>query len=128
MFGPDVFANGDADFLAAKIERRDFARRFEVTIFIEDIVGRQKRLVRFLNRFAAFKKRSGVMKRFSGALVSIDKTDEQRRAAQARLQLVEHLEILRNETRFENEILRRITGHGQFGREDDVGAGAASRS
>ena len=47
MFRPDVFADRDADLPPAKINGVTCARRLEVTVFIEHIVGRQKRFVRF---------------------------------------------------------------------------------
>ena len=64
------------------------------------------------------------MKRFAAAFVAIDETDEQRGAGQpCSCRCSQHLEILRNEPRFEEEILRRITGNGQLGRKNEIGAG-----
>src|SRR5207248_7309253 len=39
MFRPNIFANGDTDFLFAKIDRFNVPGRFEIAVFIEDIVG-----------------------------------------------------------------------------------------
>ena len=38
------------------------------------------------------------------------------------MKLIEDLEILRNKTRFEDEVLRRVSGNGQFWRQDQFGA------
>ena len=69
------------------------------------------------------KQGGGIVKRFAAPLVSVDETDEQRGAADARLELFEDLEILRNELRFEDEVLRRITGNGELRRQDQFRSG-----
>ena len=40
MFRPDIFANGHADFFAMDFKRFDAAGWLEITIFIENVVGR----------------------------------------------------------------------------------------
>ena len=65
-----------------------------------------------------------VVKRLAAALVAVDETDEEAGVADPRVELLEDFEILRNEPRFEDEILRRIAGDGEFRREDEFGAGA----
>src|SRR5205823_5119933 len=42
--------------------------------------------------------------------------------AHTRMQCVEHLEVLRNKARFENQVLGRITGNGQLRRQDQLRA------
>ena len=111
---PDVFADGDADLFAAEDQRHHAPRRLEVAVLVENIVGGQKRLVRFRNRRARLQEGGGIVKRLSPILVSIDETDEQTGAPNARLELVQDLEILRDEPRFEEQVLRRIAGNGEL--------------
>src|SRR5205809_1040693 len=62
------------------------------------------------------------MKRFAAPFIAVNETDEQSRVSHARMKLIEDLEILRDKTRFEDEVLRRISGNGQFWRQDQFGA------
>src|SRR6266480_3137448 len=62
------------------------------------------------------------IKRFDAALIAVNETDEQSRISHARMKLIEDLEILRNKTRFEDEVLRRVSGNGQFWRQDQFRA------
>src|SRR5216117_1084748 len=62
------------------------------------------------------------MKRFAAPLIAVNETDQQSRVSHARMKLIEDLEILRNKTRFEDEVLRRVSGNGQFWRQDQFGA------
>src|SRR5438067_10203111 len=62
------------------------------------------------------------MKRFATPLIAVNETDEQSRVSYARMKLIEDLEILRNKARFEDEVLRRVSGNGQFRRQDQFGA------
>ena len=116
--GPDVFADGDADLFAAEDQRRDAPRRLEVAILVENIVGGQKRLMRLRHRRAGLQEGGGIVKWLSAILVSIDETDEQTGAPDMRLELFQDLEILRDEPRLEDQVLRRITGNGKLRRND----------
>ena len=66
---------------------------------------------------------SSVVKRFAAPLVSVDETDQQTGTTDPRLQFFQDLEILRDELRFEEEILRRITGYGEFRGYDQFRSG-----
>ena len=123
MFRPDVLADGHADFRFAQRYRRRIAARFEVAVLVENIVSRQERFECFLDRRAGLEQRGGIVKWFSFALVPFDIADEQRRCAQSRLEFFEHLQILRDEPRLEDEVLRRITGDRKFWRQHQVRAG-----
>ena len=68
--------------MAAKIQRRNLAGGLKVAIFIEDVIGGEKRLVSFLQRLASLKKSSGIVKWFAAAFVAIDETNQQCRLAQ----------------------------------------------
>ena len=57
-------------------------------------------------------------------MIDIHETDEQRHIADFRVERVERRQIERNEARFENQILRRITGDREFRREHEFGAAA----
>src|SRR5439155_14652500 len=118
MFGPNIFANGHADFFPPDRERLQVACRFEITILIENVVGRQKRLMSLANWFATLEQGGGIMERLAASFVSINETDEQSRIFHARVKLLEDGKVLRDKTRFENQILRRIPSDGQFRRQD----------
>src|ERR1700687_3375016 len=62
------------------------------------------------------------MKRPAASFVSVDKADQQRRFADTAMQLVQDLERFRNKARFEDQVLRRITGDRQFRCDDQFGA------
>src|SRR5436309_47090 len=78
--------------------------------------------MRFADRFAALKQSGGIVKRFAAPLIAVNETDQQGRAPDARMKLIEDLEILRNKTRFEDEVLRRVSGNSQFWGQDQFGA------
>src|SRR5207245_4384361 len=103
-----------AKFFAAKIKWLDAAGRFEIAIFIEHIIRGEERLVCFANRFACFEQSGGIMKRLAASLVSVNETDEQRHFAHTSVKLFKDFQILRNKTRFEDEILWWIPGNGQL--------------
>ncbi len=60
------------------------------------------------------------MKGFTASFIAIDKTDQQSRVANRIVQTVEHFEILWNEARLKDQVLRRITGDGEFGSNDQL--------
>src|SRR5438552_1342034 len=122
MFRPNILANRHADFFSVEIERFDPCRGLKITVLIEDVVGRQERFVRFANRLAAYEQSSRVMERSATSFVSIDKSYQQRRFADAAMKLVQDLERFRNKARFKDEVLRRITGDREFGRDNELGS------
>ena len=71
---------------------------FEITVFIENIVGRQKRFMGLPNWFPSFKQCSRVMKWLATALVAIDEPDKQRSSTNAGMQLLKDLKCFRDET------------------------------
>ena len=74
--------------------------------------------MRFADRFAALEQSGGIVKGLPASFVSVNETDEQSRVSYARMKLIEDLEIFRNKARFEDEVLRRVSGNGQFWRQD----------
>ena len=54
MFGPNVLANRDTDFRPTTIERLDFVRRLKITVFVKDVISRQKLFVCDADRLALF--------------------------------------------------------------------------
>ena len=74
--------------------------------------------MRFRDRRAWLEQRSRIMKRLSAPLVSVYETNEQPSATNTRLEPFQDLEILRNEPRFEEKVLRRVAGNGEFRRND----------
>src|SRR5438552_15437104 len=115
MFGPDIFANGDAEFFPAQVKWFHPAGRFKISVFIEDIVSGQERFVRRANRFTRFKQGGGIVKWFTAAFIPIDETDEQGGGPHPRVKAFENLKILGNKARFEDEVLRWVPGNGQLG-------------
>jgi hypothetical protein len=64
------------------------------------------------------------VKGFTPFFVSIDKADQERSSADLFMQPLHHLNILRNETRLEEEVLRRIARNREFRHEDEVSSGS----
>src|SRR5438874_1623092 len=123
MFRPNIFTNGHADFFSPDINRLDLAGRLEVTLLVENVVGGQKGLVTFADRLAAIEQSSGVTERFSASLVTINEPDQQRRFSDASVQFLQDREILRNEARLENQVLRRISRDCQLRGQHQIRAG-----
>src|ERR1700682_1881558 len=114
MFGPDIFANGDAEFFSPQVKWFNPAGRFKISVFIEDIVSGQERLVRRAYRFTRFKQGGGIVKWLAAAFIPIDETDEQGGVPHTRGKSFENLKVLGNKARFEDEVLRRVSGNGQL--------------
>ena len=89
--------------------------RLEIAVFIEDVVGRKERFEGLANRLATLQQGGGVEERLSAPFVAIDIADEERCLANAGMQTPEQLQILRHKARFEDQVLRRITGGGELG-------------
>src|SRR5262249_53461219 len=66
---PDVLTNRDADFFSSEIKRRNAIGRFKVTVFVENIISRQKTFVIFTDRLASLHQNSPLPKRFSPTLL-----------------------------------------------------------
>src|SRR5436189_5623859 len=105
MFRPNVFTNSYANFFAVGFKRLDAACRLEIAIFIENIVSRQKGLVRLTHRFAPLEQRPRVPKRFAAPLVAINEPDQQRCLPDLSVLFLQDREILRNEARLKNQIV-----------------------
>ncbi len=101
MFRPNIFANSYTDFLSANRERLNTPGWLKITVFIENIVSWQKRLVGFANGLARFEQGRSVMKRFTSAVVAIHKADQQCAAPNTTAELFYDLEIFWNKARFE---------------------------
>src|SRR6266404_6918124 len=123
MFCPNIFTNRHADFSSLQIKRRDAAGRLKITLLVEDVISGQKRFVSLADRFASLEQSSGVAKRFAAPLVAIDEPNQQGRLSDPGVQLLQQREILWNETRLENQILRRISGDRQLRSQHQFRAG-----
>src|SRR2546430_8340856 len=97
MFRPDILANGYSDFFPVNKKWLDALSRLKVSLFVENIVRRQKRFVGFTDWFAAFEQSRGVAKGFAAPFVAINKPDQQRRLPDACVQLLQYRKILRDE-------------------------------
>jgi hypothetical protein len=63
------------------------------------------------------------VKWLAAAFIPIDETDEQGSGSHARVKAFENLKVLGNKARFEEEVLRRVSGDGQFRGQDQFRAG-----
>ena len=122
FFRPDVLADRDANNRPAHFHRNNGASRLEVTVFVENVVGRQQRLEKFAHWLAVLEKRRGVEEWLAGLAVDIDITDEERNLANFTMKRLERCEIQRDEARFEDEVLRWIARDRQFRSEHQFGA------
>src|SRR5438445_13742782 len=102
MFCPNILTDGHADFFSVDIKRLDAAGRLEIAIFIENIVGRQKGLVRFTDRFTPLEQSGGVAERFTVTFIAINESDQQRRLSDTSVQFLQGREILWDEPRFKD--------------------------
>src|SRR5690242_2822394 len=96
--------------MAGNGEDLSAATRFEIAVLIKNVVSRQKGLECPANWLSAFQESGGIEERFAASFVAIDIADEKRRLADAVMQTGNGFEVLRDEARLEDEILRRITG------------------
>lgn len=74
-------------------------------------------------RLPALQQRGRIVKGFSAILIPIDKADEQGRPSNPFMKPVNRLDVLRNKTGLEDQILRRIPRDRQLGSQDKIGAG-----
>ena len=79
--------------------------------------------MRFSNGLIAHEKRCRVMKWPATSFISIDKSDEQSGIADALVKLIDNFKSLGDKTRFEDEVLRRVTGDRQLRGDYEIGAG-----
>src|SRR4029453_2891036 len=100
----------------------DALSRLKISLFVEDIVSGQERFVGFPDWFAAFEQSRSVTKWFAASFVTINEPDKHRYVAHMRVQLFQQFQIFRKETRFENQILRWVSGHRQLGRQHEFRA------
>ncbi len=78
---PRVLANGDADAKAADGEDRRLFAGLEVAIFVEDVVGRQKSLVRASDDLALSRGEGGVVEGAAfGVALFVDRAEEEHEA------------------------------------------------
>src|SRR6266496_1952427 len=114
MFCPNVLANCHADFFPVDVKWLNAVGGLEVALLVEDIISGQERFVYFADRLATLKQRSGVAIRLTASFVPINKPDQQRRLPDACVQLLQYREILRDEPRLKNQVLRRVSGDRQL--------------
>jgi hypothetical protein len=120
---PDIFADGDADFLPKELDWLLIVRRLEVSGLVEHIVSRQESLEYLSNRSVSFQHRAAVDKRLSGFFgVKIYVSDEQRNCANLLVQRSKLLESLGNKSGFEDKVLRGVAGEGKLRRNYELSA------
>ena len=67
--------------------------------------------------------RRRIVKWLAAAFIPIDETNEQGSGSDARVKALENLKVLGNKARFEDEVLRRVSGDGKFWGQDQFRAG-----
>src|SRR2546423_2446097 len=92
---PNILANGESKFAPAKIHRLIGRAGLEITVFIENIVGRQQCFVSGADNFSILKK-SGAIGDFATRTHAVfaDIPDQQSSWSSGGSKAVEHLEIL----------------------------------
>ena len=116
---PDVLADAQADEVTAYLENRGARALAEVAILVEDTVVRQVALVIAVQNLAARGDGAGVVE----VSVEVDETDRRRHPFRhpAR-ELLQSVQVVPDEARPEEQVLRRVTGRGQLRESDDLGA------
>src|SRR6185295_3612582 len=102
------------DLSSAEQQRCYPLGRFEITIFVEDIIGRQQRLVRDGDRRSRLEQSRCVVKRFSSPLIAIHEADQQPGSANMGPESLQDLEVLGDKPGLKEEVLRRVTGDGKL--------------
>src|SRR5262249_22433486 len=124
-FGPDIFADRNADAHAAEIDRTGRRPRREDASFVEHAIIRQVHLPTHGSDGAAVEQAIRVVEL---ALLEPRRADQQGRTAARSFarKLFDLRSAGRLERRLEHEILRRIAGEEKFRKRHDVGAAAGS--
>ena len=79
--------------------------------------------MRRTDRFTRFKQGGGIVKWLAAAFIPIDETDEQGGGPHPRVKSFQNLKVLGNKARFEDEVLRRVSGDGKLWGQDQFRAG-----
>jgi hypothetical protein len=79
--------------------------------------------MRDTHRRISLEESRGIMERLAPSFVPVDEADEERCSADFFMQPLHHLNVLGNEAGLEEQILRRITGNGEFRHKNQVGPG-----
>jgi hypothetical protein len=115
---PDILADGEGDFSAEDFDGRDFFRRFEIAVLVEDVVSGQETFRDALNDFAAMQNGRGVAQRAAGArLVAIDIADDEGDVADRRGELRQGVETALDKVFAQEKVAGRIAAEGEFGGE-----------
>ncbi len=116
---PDVLANRDAEFYTVENERRDCLCRFEIAVFVKDIVGRQQTFIRAPDDFSVLQNGGGIPQRASGIFrIAVNIADAQWNRADAFCRLVQRRKICPDKIFAQKQIARRVAAQKQFRRED----------
>ena len=119
--GPNVLANRDTKERAADFKRAGLSAGFEVAGFVEDIVGRQEAFPGEAGGLSFFQDGGGVEK-FAPARVGVGEhaADDPSGGTDTGVDFFQRAQARGNEVRYEQEVLRRVAGEGEFGRKDNI--------
>jgi hypothetical protein len=120
--GPDVFAEGDPDFFPGDENGSNGGWRFKVAGFVKDIVGGKQGFERFLDGGVFLEDGGGVPERAAGLGMEIDVADHQGNGTDLGGEGVEGFQVRGDKPGFEHEVLRGVSGKGQFRGQHTVGA------
>src|SRR5688500_13440813 len=113
---PDVLANRRADECLAAPNEDELPSRLEVAVLVEDaVVGQELLAVDGLDRAVRAHRA-----RIEEVAVEMGRADEGRDPARLYGDLLERPGGSAQETGAEEEVLGRVAGHGQLGKEDEI--------
>ena len=121
---PDVLADADAETPIANLEDFRTARRFEVPVLVEHVVGRKERLAEPLADRAVLQKHRGVEERASFIrAIRLRQADDDGGAVRERAgERRERVPAAADEAFAEQEIARQVAGECELRRDGQIGA------
>ena len=119
---PHVLADRDADERAAQLQQDEVAARSEVAVLVEDAVVRQEALA--VDRLDGAVRADGA--RVVEVVAEVGEAHERHDVACVRGDLLERARRGGDESGPQEQILRRVAGHGQLGEEDEIRVSSAS--
>ena len=123
---PDLLAHGQPEAHAFEVEWLDAAAGLEVAVLVEDVVGRQQRLVVTPGDAAPVTERRGVEERVAvaGGVRGHAADHEPEPVVGQRRDAREQVEIRADEALVVEQVARRVAGGRELGEHDEVRTGA----
>ncbi len=113
---PDVLADGQRDFLSRDFDWGNFLRRIEVTVLVEDVVGRQERLHHAMDDLSVLEDGGGVAQAAPGPeRIAVDVASNERNVAYRQGEQVEAFEAARKEIVAQEQVAGRVAAEKKLG-------------